>query len=188
MEHLILSNIQNFWGTMPPEVNFLSPTAITISRMHTQSFAIDELLPSDEHFVSKLKKIDFSSTRLHGTIPTDIGWIPNLEEINFAQGFSLEGNLPPQIRLLENLKVLSLQGNRLSGSLPFQLVSLSSLEHVRMDNNLLTGGLPKKWCALTNLQTLRLDHNFLEGAIPRCFVQLPLLEDFSYEGNQLIPP
>lgn len=188
LERLVFSDIKNFRGKMPPEVSFLSPTEISIVHMESQSFALKDLLPMDKETMSRLKKINFSHTRLHGFIPKEIAWMSALEEINFAETSGLEGELPLELGLLHELKLLYVQGNRLSGLLPKQIASLWRLKYAHFQRNALMGHIPDDWCTLISLVQLRLDDNYLEGSIPDCLLSLASLEHFSYGGNQLIAP
>jgi Leucine rich repeat len=188
LERLVLSNIRNFRGTMPPEINLLSPTEISITHMTSQSFAMEDLLQTDKATMARLKKLDFSHTRLHGSIADDIGWMKFLEEIHFSHCSFLEGTLPTQLGLFDNLRILSVQGNELTGPIPEAIISLRKLEHVELQSNALTGHIPDGWCSMTSLVKLHLDDNYLEGAIPHCMTTLPSMVAFTYEGTNLIAP
>ncbi len=59
-------------------------------------------------------------------------------EINFSHS-GLKGTIPPEIKLLKNLKKLSLAGNEIHGSIPDSLYSIRGLEEVYMYQNQLTG-------------------------------------------------
>ena len=59
-------------------------------------------------------------------------------EINFSHS-GLTGTIPPEIKLLKNLKKLSLAGNEVHGSIPDSFYNIKSLEEVYMYQNQLTG-------------------------------------------------
>lgn len=189
-ERLILDDIDNFRGSMPLEIHHLSNLyEISVTRMTDQAFDLDDLLPQDEATMARLNRLDFHKTRLQGTISNEtISWAMNMTEINFSEGGSLSGEIPTSLELLDNLRMLNLQGNAFSGGLPKVIASLPSLQHLSLRENDFTGEIPLHWCTMRILVSLHIDNNHLEGAIPICLSNIRTLEEFTYEGNQLISP
>ena len=64
---------------------------------------------------------------LNGTIPTEIGLLSNLEDLNLRgghDGFGLAGTMPSECGLLTKLIGFDVHRNELTGSLPTELGNL----------------------------------------------------------------
>lgn len=70
-----------------------------------------------------------------------------VEEINLDDN-NLEGTIPSELSLLEDLVTLELGGNRLSGQVPGSLGDLRSLQLLEVSENFLTGDVPVSICDL----------------------------------------
>jgi Leucine-rich repeat (LRR) protein len=98
-------------------------------------------------------------------------------------GNNLRGQIPTEIGLLTVLKEVNWYGNALTGTLPDSMSQLSELRYVSLHNNSLTGPLPSFWLFGTKspstsdsdsttvapapeLVTLNLAHNQFTGTIP----------------------
>ncbi len=104
---------------------------------------------------------------------------------------NLSGEIPPELGLMSNLKVLHLAGNELTGEIPSELGQLPSLESLVLYYNQLTGDIPAELGRLSNLLSLRLDGNRLTGEIPAELGRLSNLLELNLRSNQLvgeIPP
>ncbi|ORY37080.1 RNI-like protein [Rhizoclosmatium globosum] len=108
---------------------------------------------------------DLSGNQMTGTIPTQIGLLPNLQAINLA-GNQIYGNIPVQLGQLKNLESLNLAGNTITGGIPPQLGNLINLQSIDLSGNDLTGGIPVQLAQLTKIQTILLSGNELTGTIP----------------------
>jgi hypothetical protein len=84
----------------------------------------------------------------------------------------LNGNIPPELGSLSNLRYLYLNNNQLSGSIPPELGSLSLLIDLYLNNNQLSGSIPPELGSLTTLWYLYLNNNQLSGAIPAALANL----------------
>ncbi|ONI10722.1 hypothetical protein PRUPE_4G063600 [Prunus persica] len=150
-----------------------------------------------------------------GTIPDEIGDLPNLEflslGVNNLNGLipssvfnistmiklslsftQLSGSLPANIGLgLPNLQVLYIGATDLSGVIP-NLSSASMLTALDLGENSFTGFIPTTLCALTNLKLLRLSKNNLaidtstpEATTLSCLANLRSLTKLSLDANPL---
>ena len=81
-------------------------------------------------------------------------------------GNQLEGNIPPELGNLSNLRGLWLNDNQLTGGIPSDLGNLADLERLSLARNQLSGDIPSELGNLTNLVYLRLVGNQLTGCIP----------------------
>ena len=159
-------------------------------------------------------EIDFSSMKLFGEIPSNLGLLRNLEILklqnNFLSGSFPEnfwklkklkllnlsnnqfvGNIPSSINQLTSLEELWLSSNHFSGELPYQLFMLDSLTHLNISDNNLKGNLSESISRLVNLEYLNLWNNEISGFIPLEIGNLSKLEFLSLSGNRItgeIPP
>ena len=104
---------------------------------------------------------------------------------------SLEGELPPELGGLAELKSLNLRNNRLSGNIPPELASLAKLRELDLADNGLCGGISPKLADLAKLRELDLSGNRLFGAIPPELGSLTELRELDLSRNRLfgaIPP
>lgn len=123
---------------------------------------------------------------LIGTIPHEIGDLPNLEHLVLQEN-NLNGLIPSTIFNMSTIKIISLTVNQLSGGLPVNLglglpniqelylagnyilkgvipnsiSNASKLIMLDLGSNSFSGSIPSELCALTNLQMLDLDTNNL---------------------------
>lgn len=111
---------------------------------------------------NRVSGIELSDNNLVGTIPTEIGLLLELDEMQLTDN-SLSGNLPAEIGLLQNLATLELENNNLSGVLPPEIGNLIKLEFLSLNNNNLTGAIPSEFGNLIVLSDLLLNNNQLSG-------------------------
>ncbi len=78
----------------------------------------------------RVTAIKLPRNQLAGTLPTSIGALIHLEELDLS-GNDLSGAIPPELTNLANLSTLYLAGNRLRGCLP---ASLRQIAHNDLDN------------------------------------------------------
>ncbi|XP_040361632.1 putative receptor-like protein kinase At3g47110 [Rosa chinensis] len=120
-----------------------------------------------------------------GTIPHEIGDLPNLE-ILAVHVNNLNGFIPTTIFNMSTASLISLGVNQLSGSLPPDLgLQLPNLQELYVGSNLLTGVFPKSISNASNLTTLELAGNSFFGYIPRTLCGLQDLQLLNLEGNKL---
>lgn len=80
---------------------------------------------------------------------------------------NLQGDLPPEIFLLEGLMSFQIIMNPgLTGSIPSTIDTLHNLEVLNLNKNSLTGEIPDSLLSLPSLETLWMDENSFEGSIP----------------------
>ncbi|KAK2972202.1 hypothetical protein RJ640_030747, partial [Escallonia rubra] len=88
----------------------------------------------------RVTKIELSHKNLNGEIPSELKNMERLEEL-WLDGNSLNGPIPDLSNLV-NLKILHLENNQLTGPLPSCLGSLPSLTELNVENNSLSGIIP----------------------------------------------
>lgn len=131
------------------------------------------IIPTEIGLLTNLKEIDFDSNHNlqgGGTIPTEIG---NCESLNFIHATSYSGPIPTEIGRLVNLEDITFKDGMLTGSIPSEIGQLTKLTTLSLKNNQLEGTLPSEMGKLQGLKTLELFGNHLVGSIPRGLCMSP---------------
>jgi len=137
------------------------------------------LLGNRTSFVFTGKECNFT-----GTVPTEIGLMTALTELNLGQ-CNLGGTIPTEIGNLEHLEILVLDNNEMTGSLPSEIAFLSNLSTFIIKNNNLEGTLPSWIDKLTKLTYLDIQNNGLTGDVPEMNSLQLSLEYLNLNGNDL---
>ncbi|KAK6160322.1 hypothetical protein DH2020_003703 [Rehmannia glutinosa] len=124
-------------------------------------------------------------------IPTNWEWVtcsstapPRITKI-LLSGKNVKGEIPQELKNVEGLTELWLDGNSLNGTIP-DMSDLVNLKILHLENNRLTGPLPSYLGNLPYLQELYIQNNSLSGEIPPSLLKRKL--DFQpfhlgYDGN-----
>lgn len=132
----------------------------------------------------KVTQLRLSGNGLTGSIPTVIGELSHLKEIDL-QNNNISGLLPYEISQLTKLGSLLLNGNNFSGTIPVEWKALTELYSLSLSGNNLEGGLPKEWSSLVRLGFLDLAYNRFSGEIPAEWGSLTNLYNLSLNNNNL---
>ena len=117
------------------------------------------------------------------------GWPPRVEAIELPHA-NLNGFLPRDLRSLERLTSLRLEGNQLIGNLPETLGHLGHMRTLALDGNKLTGAIPPKLLDL-KLEYLGLSDNRLSGSLTNLSDKLIPVRQLNLGGNDFtgcLPP
>ncbi|KAG6683271.1 hypothetical protein I3842_12G004300 [Carya illinoinensis] len=87
------------------------------------------------------RTIKLRNNNLSGTIPTEIGCLKRLRNLDLSHN-KLKGTIPTQISELTDLEYLDLSANHLYGEIPVSLISLHFLRVFSIANNNLHGAIP----------------------------------------------
>ena len=120
---------------------------------------------------SLVTSIDILSQDLIGTIPTSIGIITSLKNLDFSHN-SIGGTLPTSIGSLTALTYLTLDTNRISGTIPTSIGGLTSLTHLDFGNTRIKGSIPDIIGELKLLNYLVLSLNSMTGVMLSLLVTL----------------
>ncbi|XP_040933780.1 receptor-like protein 53 [Gossypium hirsutum] len=133
----------------------------------------------------ELEDICFSSNRLEGILPKEIGNLTMLKTLYLDINL-FEGEIPSDMfDHLSRLQVLFLGENKLSGKIPLGLFKCKELEDISLAHNRLEGILPNEIGNLTTLKSLYLDNNLFEGHIPITLGNLRYLKALDIANNDL---
>ncbi|KAL6124216.1 hypothetical protein ACLB2K_076731 [Fragaria x ananassa] len=88
-----------------------------------------------------VKRIDLSSNRLTGGIPSEITSLVGLVSLNLSRN-SLTGEIPLEIGNLKSLDSLDLSRNKLHGGIPMSLAHIDRLGAMNLSYNNLSGEIP----------------------------------------------
>ncbi|KAL7137955.1 hypothetical protein ABFS83_10G130200 [Erythranthe nasuta] len=133
---------------------------------------------------SNLQEIDLAGNYLGGELPSIIGHLSSLEQINLDTNL-IYGPIPPQISNIVNLTLLNLSSNLFNGSIPSQLCHMAKLERLYLSNNSLSGEIPASFGDMPHLGLLDLSKNKLSGTIPDSFANLVQLRRLLLYENEL---
>jgi serine/threonine protein kinase len=114
---------------------------------------------------TNLQCLKAPSNNISGSIPTTIGNLANLEDLDFSENL-LTGVIPESIGKLSRLNYFSLYSNNLSGHVPFSIGNLTGLSSLKAFTNSLEGQIPPSIGNLSKLLALDLSNNKLTGFIP----------------------
>jgi Leucine-rich repeat (LRR) protein len=126
-----------------------------------------------------------SNNRLEGSLPTEIGLLFTLRELDMEQN-TLRGSIPSQFCSLDQLHRVMLGQNRMTGTIPACISNLDALLHLALNDNEFKGTLPSTLASNDLLQDLFLDDNLLSGDPLPIFNQLTNLEFFMAQNNKFL--
>ncbi|CAL9005599.1 unnamed protein product [Prunus brigantina] len=88
-----------------------------------------------------VKRIDLSSNRLTGEIPSEITHLVGLISLNLSRN-QLTGQITPEIGNLQSLDSLDLSRNQIDGGIPTSLARIDRLSFLDLSYNNLSGKIP----------------------------------------------
>lgn len=140
-------------------------------------------------FGDNIIKIDLKDAGFDGTIPTEFGNFPELQELILADN-NYHGTIPSSILALPMLEKLSLSGNGLQDVFPY--FSSSKMKNLDISRNRFEGSIPSNiGDLLPSLRVLDVSRNGITGTIPLSFAFIESLDYFDLAENLLegtIPP
>ena len=134
-----------------------------------------------------VEDITLSSHNLVGTIPPELGNLPNLVTLYLSEN-NLSGTIPVEIGNLFNLEEIALNTNSLSGPIPVGLTDagdLPALWGLDLSNNYFSGNIPPQLGNLGALIFLYLSNNELTGSVPAELGNLSNLAELDLFGNDI---
>ncbi|KAL6321711.1 hypothetical protein AAG906_031221 [Vitis piasezkii] len=145
---------------------------------------------------SPLKVLYLGGTSFSGELPTSIGRLGSLTELDISS-CNFTGLVPSPLGHLPQLSYLDLSNNSFSAQIPSFMANLTQLTYLDLSfnnfsvgtlawlENQLSGQIPSWLMNLTQLTVLDLGGNNLEGGIPSSLFELVNLQYLSLQGNSL---
>jgi Leucine-rich repeat (LRR) protein len=141
-------------------------------------------IPSQIGNLALLTELNLSNNKLIDSIPADIGQLSGLTQLKLNSN-ELSGDIPSEIYDLVYLTDLDLEFNQLTDTIPIEIGNLTRLTSLKLSNNNLTGDIPDEIGNLTNLTVLSLSNNHFTGSIPVVIGDLTKLRNLQLDGNEL---
>jgi len=132
-----------FRGTIPPALGYFPNLSTCLCRASTCFICKAHAFRLSSH--SLPGTLFMYANFLHSTIPTQLGDLSTLIEIDFGSN-RLTGTIPSQLGKLQVLTSLSLFDNMLTGTIPSQLANIHTLKVLYLDSNNLGPPLPTALC------------------------------------------
>lgn len=128
--------------------------------------------------------ISLTSNGLGGELPKEIRALDQLKKIKLDSN-RIHGSIPTEIGELHRMRVFTLFQNQLSGTIPSEIGKLQNAEKIYLNGNMLVGTIPQEIGNCTNLMSLNLGQNFLGGTIPSSIGNLKFLLRLHLFQNKL---
>nr|XP_028948121.1 receptor-like protein EIX2 [Malus domestica] len=116
-------------------------TIYTLNYMDDATFIWKGRMYSYKNTLGLVKRIDFSSNRLTGEIPSEITDLVGLVSLNLSRN-GLTGELPAKIGKLQSLDALDLSRNQIDGRIPTSLAQIYGLSVLDLSYNNFIGKIP----------------------------------------------
>ncbi|KAF7028139.1 hypothetical protein CFC21_040102 [Triticum aestivum] len=209
MSYLDLSNNQ-IDGVIPSWIWVNWKDSISVLYLSHNMFTSLENSPSVVH-MNNLKFLDFSSNKLHGSVPIplttgsqlfldysnnsfssiipDFGrYLPSGTNYLDLSRNNLSGHIPRSLCTQQYLEILDLSYKNFSGVVPSCLMqgSMIWLTTLKLRENHFHGMLPENIGEGCALQTIDLNNNRIEGKIPRSLSNCQQLELLDVGNNQIV--
>ncbi|XP_019165318.1 PREDICTED: probable LRR receptor-like serine/threonine-protein kinase At4g37250 [Ipomoea nil] len=136
--------------------------------------------------VFRVVSLALPDSKLLGSIPEDLGFIPYLRTLDLSGNF-LNGTLPSSLFNASELQGLSLSSNAIYGGLPGGFGGMKSLKVLNLSDNALAGEIPEKMSSLRNLSVVSLRSNYFSGGVPGGFQFVEMLDLSSNLLNGSLP-
>lgn len=135
--------------------------------------------------MSSLETLYVSGIGVYGTLPSSIGYLPNLERLEIY-GTSVNGTMPESYGKMPKLKYLLLGLNFLKGTIPDQFFQqLTALRAIDLHSNRLSGRIPRFAATMQDLEDVNLFYNMFSGTIPESIYEIESLKFIDLLGNEL---
>ena len=134
-----------------------------------------------------VKELFFSEKWLEGNFPPEMELLKELKYISIFQNPGIDSEFPTVLRRLPKLQYLAFHFCALSGPIPTWIGEMTSLTSLVLSNNALFGTVPDSIKKLTKLEQLFLDDQGLAGDIdlfkPLTNLRALLIEDNQFQGT-----
>ena len=161
--------------------NFSSLASLNVNNFLSGPF------PTSIGKLRSLKVLIFLSNGFTGTIPSEIGFLSNLNWLVIQNSPDISGTLPDSLGNLKLLTNLFVSGPKIGGSIPAEVFQLNNLQIMILRQSNFSGSLPSA-IRMAKLQILNLEKNHLSGELqPAIFgvstLKMLLLSQNSFRGH-----
>ena len=180
LEKLMLSYTK-FSGNLPESIGNLRK----LSNLDVRSNRFSGPIPSTIKNLKLLVYLDLSQNKFSGNVPS-FAFLKNLNVLNlYSNGLTGEIGDDSLWKGLDNLEFLDLSVNSLQGELPPSLFALPQLKSLHLSHNTFSGSSKLSINTSSPLEVVDLSNNALQGSIPQIFFQLQNLLSLSLASNKL---
>jgi len=120
-----------------------------------------------------------------GTIPTEIRFLERLFDLDLDGNQMIGGSMPDIFGDLPLLTTLDLDDNQLSGTIPESIYTKDLLGTLDLNDNQISGTISNNISNLSRLIILQLDDNLMTGTIPTVIGELSDLRECLFSQNFL---
>eukprot|EP00004_Rigifila_ramosa_P014365 TRINITY_DN3265_c1_g1_i4.p1 TRINITY_DN3265_c1_g1~~TRINITY_DN3265_c1_g1_i4.p1 ORF type:complete len:672 (-),score=142.67 TRINITY_DN3265_c1_g1_i4:1076-3070(-) len=177
--------LNNLAGTLP-DAAFAGLTSTAILHIYKNP-KLTGTIPSSLGLLPVLAEIDLNSNSLGGTLPFQAGTFLAVRDVRLW-GNKLGGPIGFHVFELPRLEVLDLTNNELTGAFPTDVSTPAPLTYLSIYNNSVSGPLPEFFCSFKNLSSLGLGDNLLTGTVPSCLSNLASLIRIYFSSNKFSGP
>ena len=145
-------------------------------------------IPDELFWLTDLQSIDFSWSKLQGTLSSNISKLTNLRELNIPATY-MSGRIPSEIGLNTELKLLFFGGlarNQTLHSLPTELGKLTDMEQMIFARTPYKGVIPFEVGLMTSLILFAMSFTDVTGTIPKEMGKLANLRYCYINSNRLM--
>ncbi|XP_050368852.1 receptor-like protein EIX2 [Argentina anserina] len=140
LEDLDLTN-NSFQGQIPKVIGTLCSLRILHISKNSFSGGLEEILNGFSNCTKyRLQSLVLSRNKMEGELPTTLGMLENLKELNLQSNLFF-GSIPESIGNLSSLETLDISENHMNESIPSSLGQLSQLVHLDLSENAWEGNL-----------------------------------------------
>ncbi|GMP35779.1 hypothetical protein CsSME_00008104 [Camellia sinensis var. sinensis] len=181
--NLVYVGLRNnsFGGKLPESVSNFS---MNLNKLLLDNNKIFGSIPTGIGNLVKLQQIELWENQFTGNIPTDIGKLQELQIFRLSNN-KFSGNIPSSLGNLSLLSKLGLSGNNFYGRIPSSLGKCQILEELNLERNNFSGTITREVMSISSLLHLNLSQNHLTGFLPVEIGNLKNLEVLDVSDNML---
>lgn len=168
-------------GFLPTELYLL--TNLEVFFLHGNTGLSGGAFLPDVGNMTKIQRFITHDIMFHSTIPTEIGLLTDMWELNLWRS-SLTGTIPTELWQLTRMFMIDLDMNELTGTLSSGLGQFTNLTQCQFNTNKLTGTLPHKAVNhVGKLTHLSFRSNLFSGSLPTQAGMLSSIEFLDFADN-----
>ncbi|XP_060974932.1 putative receptor-like protein kinase At3g47110 [Cannabis sativa] len=178
----------HFVGNVPSSFGINLPR---LRHLNLEKNYLGQYLPNSLDFITSLKNcsqmemLSLAANNFGGPIPKSLANLSTQITELYLGGNQISGIIPPTLKTLVKLIVLTMESNLLEGVIPTSLGNLRFLQILLLNNNALSGKIPSSLGNLTQLFLLNLTKNNLDGSITPTIVDCQNLQQLGLSQNSL---